>query len=62
MKLSEAAKSVLGTLVGDADRTVADVIRGRGGSASNVRESGHWANQLLGEAAKAAAKTSASAA
>ncbi len=55
MKLNKAARRKLGSLVGDADRSVADVIRERGGTAANVREAGHWADRLLGEAAKAAA-------
>jgi hypothetical protein len=55
MKLSKAARRILGNLVGQADRIVADVIRDRGGGASNVREAGRWATQSLGEVAIAAA-------
>jgi hypothetical protein len=44
----------LGGLAGRANETVADVIRSRGGSASNVRKAAQWANKTLAEAAKAA--------
>ena len=54
MPLSPAAIRKLGNLAGDADRTVAEMIRDRGGTASNVREAGHWAGRTLGEAATAA--------
>jgi hypothetical protein len=56
MKLTKAARSILGNLVGHAERTVAEMIRERGGSASNVRKAGHWARQSLGEVAMAAAR------
>ena len=54
MKLSKGVRSILGTLVDQADRTVAEVIRDRGGTASNVRATGHWARRRLGEVALAA--------
>ena len=61
MKLSRAAKSILGNLVGEAGRIVAELIRERGGKASNVRAAGHWATHSLGEVAQAAASGDASA-
>src|SRR5579862_4681025 len=60
-KLSKAVRRRLGTLEDHVDQTVAEVIRERGGSASNVREAGHWADHTLGEAALAAASGDASA-
>jgi hypothetical protein len=55
MKLSKTAQRVLGTLLGQADRLVSEMIRERGGNAANVRETGHWANRRLGEVAMAVA-------
>jgi hypothetical protein len=62
MDLSKAAKRKLGNLSGEADRTIAEVISERGGSASNVRQTGHWSGKTLGEAAEAAAQGDKSAA
>ncbi len=45
----------LGGLAGRAGDKVRDVIRSRGGTASNVNEVSHWADKTLGEAAQAAA-------
>jgi hypothetical protein len=56
MNLSNAAKKKLGTLVDEADKTVAELILKRGGKASNIRQTGHWANRTLEEAADAAAR------
>ena len=56
MPLSKAAQRKLGNLADDAERTVADMIRERGGNASNVRQAGPWAQKTLGETAEAAAK------
>ena len=55
MALSSAVARKLGGLAGDAGRTVAEMIRDRGGSASNVRQAGPWAAFTLGETATAAA-------
>jgi len=55
VKLSKAARDVLGDLIDNAGETVGAVIRARGGNASNVREVGHWAYRSLGEAAEMAA-------
>lgn len=54
MALSPAAARKLGGLAGDAGRTVAEMIRERGGSAANVRRAGPWATRTLGETADAA--------
>ena len=54
MDLGPAAARKLGSLVEDADRTVAEMIRERGGTASNVRQAGPWASRTLAEAAVAA--------
>lgn len=54
MPLSPASARKLGTLAGDAGRTVAEMIRERGGSGSNVRQAGPWGTRTLGEAADAA--------
>jgi hypothetical protein len=54
--MTPAARKSLGTLLDQANRTVADMIRERGGNASNVRESGHWAYRTLEETAEAAVK------
>lgn len=56
MPLSKAARRMLGNLADHEDRTVADMIRERGGNASNVRRTGPWADRTLGETAKAAAQ------
>ncbi|TAN22152.1 MAG: RHS repeat-associated core domain-containing protein [Acidobacteria bacterium] len=53
--LPPKARKILGGLAGQAAQTVRDVIRGRGGNASNVNETGHWADRTLGQAAEAAA-------
>jgi hypothetical protein len=37
MKISKAARRILGNLVGHADQIVSELIRNRGGNASNVR-------------------------
>jgi hypothetical protein len=55
MSLSKAARRRLGALVDHAERTVAEMIRERGGSAANVRHAGPWAQRTLAEAAEAAA-------
>ena len=55
MQLSKAARKILGNLIDQADCIVADVIRELGGTASNVRATGHWARESLGETATAAA-------
>jgi len=55
MKLSKAARRALGTLVGQADRLVSEMIQERGGNASNVRKAGHWASRRLWEIALAIA-------
>jgi hypothetical protein len=62
MPLSRAARRILGNLADQEDRPVADLIRERGGNASNVRQAGPWANETLGETAKAAAQGDQSAA
>ncbi len=49
------ARKLLGRLADKAGETVRQVIRSRGGTASNVNEAGHWADRTLGEAAQAAA-------
>jgi hypothetical protein len=54
MNLTKAVQRKLGRLVDVADQTVAEVIRARGGKATNVREVGPWANKSLGETAQAA--------
>jgi hypothetical protein len=55
MHLTKAARKKLGDLLDRVDCIVADLIRERGGTASNVREAGHWAGETLGNAAAAAA-------
>jgi hypothetical protein len=55
MRISKPVRKILGTLLDQADRVVADLIRERGGTGSNVRESGHWAMRSLFETATAAA-------
>ena len=54
MKLTPAARRKLGGLADDAERTVAEMIRDRGGTASNVRQAGPWAVLTLGDTAEAA--------
>lgn len=54
MKLPKKVREKLGTLLEFAELTVAEVIRRRGGTASNVRWAGHWANRTLAEAAQGA--------
>lgn len=53
-KLSSAAKKKLGNLASRASEKVRDVIRSRGGTASNVKQAGPWADKTLGETAQAA--------
>jgi hypothetical protein len=62
MELTAAAKRTLGNLIDYADRLVSEMIRERGGNASNVRQAGPWANKTLGETAEAAAQGDKSAA
>ena len=52
--MSPTARGALGNLVGHANRTVAEMVRERGGKASNVRETGPWAYKTLEETAEAA--------
>jgi hypothetical protein len=54
--LSDAVRKKLGNLVGRAEEKVSDVIRSRGGTASNVNQAGPWRDKTLGDAAKAAVK------
>jgi hypothetical protein len=60
--MSPAARRALGNLIGHANRTVAEMVRDRGGNASNVRQTGPWAHKTLEETAEAAAKGDATAA
>lgn len=54
-RLRPAVRKKLGKrLATQADETVRDVIRSRGGTASNVNEAKHWADRTLSEAAEAA--------
>ena len=46
----------MGNLVDQAEKTVSELIRERGGNASNVRQAGPWADKTLGYTAEAAAK------
>jgi hypothetical protein len=46
----------MGNLVDQAEKTVSELIRERGGNASNVRQAGPWADKTLGDTAEAAAK------
>lgn len=59
--LSKAAQKKLGKLAAQAGEAVRDVIRARGGSASNVNQTGDWADRTLREAADAAANGDSSA-
>ncbi len=54
MPLSAAAIRKLGSVVVDAERTVAEMIRERGGSAANVRHAGPWASMTLAFTAETA--------
>jgi hypothetical protein len=53
-KLTPSEAKKLGRLADRAGEKVADVIRSRGGNASNVRQAGPWAQKTLAETAKAA--------
>ncbi|HKT10306.1 MAG TPA: RHS repeat-associated core domain-containing protein, partial [Terriglobia bacterium] len=53
--LSTSARKKLGNLASRAGERVRDVIRSRGGNASNVNQAGPWADKTLGETAEAAA-------
>jgi RHS repeat-associated protein len=55
VQLTRDGKKKIGPLIGSKDKTVAEVIRERGGGGSQVRKVGDWANSTLGEAANAAA-------
>lgn len=52
--MESKVRKKLGDLADYGHRTVAEMIRERGGTASNVREAGHWAGKTLEEAAAAA--------
>jgi len=52
--LSAAVRKKLGNLAERAGEKVSDVIRSRGGTASNVNQAGQWADKTLEETAKAA--------
>lgn len=54
MALSRSARRKLGTLADDAERTVRELVLQRGGTAANVRQTGHWADRPLAEVAAAA--------
>jgi hypothetical protein len=54
-ELSAGARKKLANLASRAGETVRDVIRSRGGTASNVSKARPWADKTLGEAAQAAA-------
>jgi hypothetical protein len=60
--MTNAVRRILGNLVIHANRTVAEVIRERGGNASNVRHTGTWAAKTLLETAEAAIEGDLSAA
>ncbi len=51
----------MGGLANRANEKLADVIRSRGGNASNVNEAGHWAERTLAETAEAAVNGEATA-
>ncbi len=53
--MTKKARRILGNLADDGEKTVAEMIHERGGTAANVREAGHWATELLGRVAEAAA-------
>ncbi len=52
--MGKKVRNKLGSLIEHADRTVAEMIRERGGNASNVRKAGPWADKTLAETAEAA--------
>ena len=52
--MGKKIRNKLGNLIDHADRTVAEMIRERGGNASNVRKTGPWAYRTLEETAEAA--------
>ncbi len=54
MALSRAAQRKLGSLAGQADQKVGDMILRRGGNAANVRHAGPWVDRTLAETAEAA--------
>jgi hypothetical protein len=54
-ELSAGARKKLGKLANRSDEKVRDVIRSRGGTASNVNQAAPWADNTLGETAQAAA-------
>jgi RHS repeat-associated protein len=54
IKLTPSETKKLGGLSNRAGEKVSEVIRSRGGNASNVREAGPWAEKTLAETAKAA--------
>jgi hypothetical protein len=54
VKLTPSELKKLGGLSNRAEEKLADVIRSRGGNASNVREAGPWAQKTVAETAKAA--------
>lgn len=60
--MSPGARRRLGNLIDHADRSVAEMIRERGGNASNVRQTGPWADKTLEHTAEAAALGDATAA
>ena len=52
--MTPRARKALGTLIDHASRTIAEIVRERGGNAGNVREAGPWAYRTLEETAEAA--------
>jgi hypothetical protein len=62
MPLSKGARRRLGNLADRAEVTVTEMIRERGGNASNVRQAGPWADKTLAETAEAAAEGDSAAA
>ena len=52
--MGSKVRNQLGNLIDHADRTVAEMIRERGGNASKVRMAGPWAPKTLAETAEAA--------
>jgi hypothetical protein len=52
--MGKKVRNKLGNLIVYADRIVAEMIRERGGNASNVRRAGLWAYRSLEETAEAA--------
>ncbi|MBX9681727.1 MAG: hypothetical protein K2X38_23460 [Gemmataceae bacterium] len=51
MSIPKKVRDKLGTLIDLASLTVAEAIRQRGGTAKNVRQTGHWAEKTVLEAA-----------